>query len=411
MLSRHRQRVLPLVLALGVVAASAAPAAAQDAARSRERGQDRPTSSVRYVFAGIGIDDYAEVTWPDLANANNDLDAVRQTLAQHFGFFSTDELILRNEDADETGIKRLVRGTLREVLRPEDRLVLFYAGHGAVATDTVADREVVHTGHIVPHDASDRWSWIQVNDFLGWVNNLPAEQILVILDACHSGFALPENLKEREDSTIPIEDLESQPARRVLVSAKAFQLAADGGADFPNNSLFTGWLTEGLRLEAEGQGGANRDEDAAVSSWELFHFLRERLEEGGAKQTPVFGAFSDRDAGGQIVFPLGVDPGEAAYERAIAALGGDTDTFVKAAEDAMALLPQDDPRDAYLRWRVADEQYKLEEARDALLRLRALAAAGRSIDPLTPNQVEQRLDRLCKAVGGCEETKREVAER
>lgn len=399
-------------MALAAAAVLAVPALAQDeATRSRERGQDRPTSAVRYVFAGIGIDEYAEQAWQDLANANNDLDAVRQTLARHFGFFTNDDLIIRNDDADETGIKRLVRGTLRDMLRPEDRLVLFYAGHGAVATDTVADREVVHTGHIVPHDASDRWSWIQVNDFLGWVNNLPAEQILVILDACHGGFALPDNLKEREDSTIPVEDLESQPARRVLVSAKAFQLAADGGADFPNNSLFTGWLTEGLRLEAEGESGANRDDDEAVSSWELFHFLRERLQEGGAKQTPVFGAFSDRDAGGQIVFPLGVDPGQAAYERAIAALGGDVDAFVKAAEDAMGLLPEDDARHAYLRWRAADEQYKLEDARDALLRLQSLAAAGRSIEPLTPNQVEQRLARLCKVVGGCEETKQEVADR
>lgn len=391
--------------------AVAAPTAAQgdEATRSRERGQDRPTSSVRYVFAGIGIDNYLDESWPDLANANNDLDAVRQTLAEHFGFYTSDQLVLRNESADEKGIKRLIQGTLRQELRPEDRLVLFYAGHGAVATDTVADREVVQTGNIVPYDASDRWSWIQVNDFLGWVNNLPAEQILVILDACHAGFALPANLKEREDSTVAVEDLESQPARRVLVSAKAYQLAADGGADFPNNSLFTGWLTEGLRLDVEGEQGANRDDDTAISSWELFHFLRERLQAGGAKQTPVFGAFSDRDAGGQIVFPLGVDPGDAAYDRAVAALGGDVDAFVKTAEDAIGLLPEDDARRAYLQWRVADEQYKLEDARDALLRLRALAAAGRSIDPLTPNQVEQRLDRLCKAVGGCD-AKREVAQ-
>jgi hypothetical protein len=390
-----------------------APAGAQggDGSRSRERGQDRPTSSIRYVFAGIGIDDYAEATWPDLANANHDLNAVRDLLTQRFGFFTTDDLVIRDGAADETGIKRLVRGTLREVLRPEDRLVLFYAGHGAVATDTVADREVVHTGHIVPHDASDRWSWIQVNDFLGWVNNLPAEQILVILDACHSGFALPANLKEREDSTIAVEDLESQPGRRVLVSAKAFQLAADGGGDFPNNSLFTGWLTEGLRLELDGEGGADRDGDGVVSTWELFHFLRERLQEGGAKQTPVFGTFSERDAGGQIVFPLGVDPADAAYERAMAALQESDQTFAAAAEAALELLPREGARSAHIRFELALRQDRPVEARDALLRLRALADAGRPI-PMNPQMLRWALNGICKDVGGCDETKRgEVGDR
>lgn len=408
-------RTTPVAALAGVVLLAlpmwSGPAAAQkpvdgEATRSGERGVSRPSSAVRYVFAGIGIDRYDDPAWPDLANAGNDLEAVRQTLTTQYGFYSTPELVVRDEGADESAVKKLVRGTLQRMLRPEDRLVLFYAGHGASTTDTIGAEELRHTGHIVPHGATgESWSWIRLKDFLGWVDDLPAQQVLVVLDACMAGFALPDDLKPREEEeTLPLEEVQTRRARRVLVSAKALQLAADGGAEFPGNSLFTGWLTDGLRREAGGGGaavgGANRDGDTVVSSWELFHFVRERLQAGGAKQTPAFGAFSGADNGGQLVFPLAVAPEDAAYDRAIAALGGDVDAFVASAESAMALLPENDSRAAYLAYRLADEQGKQEATRDALLRLKEFADAGTEI-PMNRQLVDRHLDLFCKALGGC----------
>lgn len=385
--------------------------------RSGERGAtDRPTSSVRYVFAGIGIDEYEDPAFENLGNAKNDLEAVQQTLTQHFGFHTESDLLIRDGGASEGDIKRLVRHVLPGMLRPEDRLVLFYAGHGAWTEHTIGNEEIRYQGHIVPHDASGQsWSWIKLEDFLGWVDDLPAQQILVVLDACHAGFALPDDLKPREEEEdVPVEEMQTRRARRVLTSAKALEFASDGGDVFPSNSAFTGWLTEGLRREAAGdasEDGPNRDDDTVVSSWELFHFIREQLQESGAKHTPAFGSFSGGDTGGQIVFPLAISPEDAAYDRAVAALGGDQGAFMTAAEAAVELLGEDDARSAYLRFRMAQEQFKVESMVEALLELREFGDQALAGTPMSRDQVEQGLDRFCKVVGGCDvmETDADVA--
>jgi hypothetical protein len=408
---------LALTLALASTGAFAAVAAAQekdDQERTRSESARRGgvASGVRYVFAGIGIDDYVNPPWQRLINARNDLERVQQTLTGHLGFHTEPGLILRDEDASYAGIKALVEDVLPEVLRGEDRLVLFYAGHGAMAPSRpIGDEEVRHVGYLVPRDATDhKSSWIRLAHFLDWVDDLPAQQILVVLDACHAGFAL-DPLKA-DTSTRPVEEMETLRGRRVLVSAKAFQLAsdgpigrrraADGGERFPDNTLFTGWLTEGLRGATTGSDTATEPrlehaEDTSVSSQELYHFVLERLQEGTGKQTPAFGPF-ESDRGGQLVFPLARSPGDVAYDRAIAALGGDPDAFLAAAEAAIPLLDNDDARRAYLRYRVADENDKLEAVLAALLELRGFADQGESIEPMTKNRVEQRLARTCKVL-------------
>jgi hypothetical protein len=408
-----------LSLALAGTVLSAATVAAQekdDQERTRSErvgGGGEATSGVRYVFAGIGIDRYDNTPWQTLANATNDLDRVHQTLTEHLGFHTEPGLVLLDEDASYAGIKGLIEDVLPEVLRGEDRLVLFYAGHGAMAPSRpIGDEEVRHVGYLVPRDATDqKSSWIRLAHFLDWVDDLPAQQILVVLDACHAGFALdplkPDTLAR------PVEELETLRARRVLVSAKAFQLAsdgpigrrraADGGERFPDNTLFTGWLTEGLVSATTGESTdaetrLEHAEDTSVSSQELYHFVRERLQESTGKQTPAFGPF-ESDRGGQLVFPLGRSPEDAAYDRAIAAFGGDPDVFLAAAEEAIPLLGEDDARRAYLRYRVADEKDKVEAVLTALLELRGFADRGESIEPMTKNRVEQRLARTCKVLG------------
>jgi hypothetical protein len=389
--------LLPVALALAIAAtASSAPrAAAQEKAEQERTRSERvgagveAAPGVRYVFAGIGIDRYDHAPWQTLANAKKDLERVHQTLTEHLGFHTEPGLVLRDEDASYADIKGLIEDVLPEVLRGEDRLVLFYAGHGAMApTRPIGDEEVRHVGYLVPRDATDqRSSWIRLAHFLDWVDDLPAQQILVVLDACHAGFALdplkPDTLAR------PVEELETLRARRVLVSAKAFQLAsdgpvgrrraADGGERFPENTLFTGWLTEGLISATTGESTdaeirLEHADDTGVSSQELYHFVLERLQESTGKQTPAFGPF-ESDRGGQLVFPLGRSPADAAYDRAIAAFGGDPDVFLAAAEEATALLE-----------------------------LRGFADRGDSIEPMTKNRVEQRLARTCKVLGshpGC----------
>ncbi|MHC4411222.1 MAG: caspase family protein, partial [Planctomycetota bacterium] len=102
----------------------------------------------RYVFAGIGINDYG-APWEPLENAVNDVDSVRAVFVDDFGFESPDEWVLQDADASKAGIEAMI-DDLANNLERDDALVFFYAGHGD-ARDLEFEGEVVGSaGYIVP---------------------------------------------------------------------------------------------------------------------------------------------------------------------------------------------------------------------------------------------------------------------
>lgn len=83
----------------------------------------------RYVFAGVGIDEYQDPSvWRWLDNAVNDVTRVRETLVGMFDFESPDEWILTDAEATQRAIRELI-DDLRVNLQSDDNLIFFYAGH------------------------------------------------------------------------------------------------------------------------------------------------------------------------------------------------------------------------------------------------------------------------------------------
>jgi len=82
------------------------------------------------------------------------------------------------------------------------------------------------------------------------ITRLPAQHILVILDACHSGLALGSILQSRirglaPPAIDPMDKLRARRSRRIITSALEDQVAMDRGP-VPGHSLFTGCLIEAL---------------------------------------------------------------------------------------------------------------------------------------------------------------------
>jgi len=335
---------------------------AQESRGSAEIG--RPTDKEddvtigRYVFAGIGIDAYDSPEWDVLDNAVNDVDRVRETLRESFDFESPDEWILRDGEATQMAIRQLI-DDLGQNLQPDDNLIFFYAGHGA-ERPTMFDGEIVsRTGYIVPvsvkGSVKDNPSqYLEIDRILADIAALPSRHVLVILDSCFSGMALDGDFKTRGSSTQQAADLIGRRSRRVLTSAQSDQLAADGGANFPGNSLFTGWLTEGLRRAAEGteEGRTNPDAntDGMVTVTELFSFVSAAVGSASeARQTPDFGAFKF-DNRGELVLVLETQPFDDAYGTAVDAFNeGKFEAFATAATEALELEAVG-PRSSYLRF-------------------------------------------------------------
>jgi hypothetical protein len=366
----------------------------------------------RYVFAGIGIDEYASPDiWKHLDNAVNDVDRMRQTLSDDFDFESPDEWVLRNEQATNIGIRQLI-DDLGQNLQPDDNLIFFYAGHGA-ERPTIFDGEVVsRTGYIVPVGVKAPLEgapsqYLEIDRLLADLAALPSRHVLVILDSCYSGMALEGDFKMRGESTQQASDLVSRRSRRVLTSAQADQLAADGGTDFPNNSLFTGWLTEGLHRAAtggtEGEPTPDADDDGMITVTELFSFVSGRVgTASGSRQTPDFGAFKF-DNRGELVLTRETDPFDDAYAAAVTAFDeGKFDTFFTSTDEALQ-TQRSGPRSShlgYLRARIDDE---LATALIALRELSDYAEAGEAI-PISAGELMielRRAERQCQK-SGCE---------
>ena len=146
-----------------------------------------------------------------------------------------------------------MRDQLPAEVQPDDSLVIFYAGHGTTVSSKVPDPEDAgktvtrRTGYLIPVDAREQKSsdWLRLESFLDDISNLPVCDVLVILDACKSGFALSEKFKFRgegqQEGTIA--ELAGCVSRRaVMTSAMHDQKAMDGGGS-GNSRSPTPWST------------------------------------------------------------------------------------------------------------------------------------------------------------------------
>jgi hypothetical protein len=267
--------------------------------RPKNNQESEPWKQGRFFVVAIGINEYQH--WQKLKNAVNDAVDFQQVLIDKLGFAAPIEPLI-NERATQTAIRSLVEDEngLRKIVQKDDNLILFFAGHGHTHVVEVGT-QTIETGYLIPVEASDsnRYSeYIEIDPFLKSVAKLPAKHILVILDSCHSGFALGE-VKQYRDAVTYTKDLSSKISRRVITSALREQPAIDGGP-IPGHSLFTGTLINGFN-----SGEADLDGNGLISSSELGLFLQQKVGQASeSKQTPDFGAFHFDDRGEMIILIL-----------------------------------------------------------------------------------------------------------
>lgn len=186
----------------------------------------------------VGIDKYQK--WPQLQYAVRDAEGVGQLLVQKFGFAPERVLTLKNEQATRAGIlaafhDRLAHGKLQ----PNDRLFVFFAGHGATRKLS-SGRDL---GYIVPSDADpDKLATdaIPMTEIQNIAESLPAKHALFVMDACYSGLGLTRGAANGSF----LRDNARRMGRQMLTAGGTDQLVSDGG---PNgHSVFTWTLLQAL---------------------------------------------------------------------------------------------------------------------------------------------------------------------
>lgn len=266
----------------------------------------------------IGIDKYQRLS--KLRTAVNDAKKLAEILTQPHKYIVHPPLI----NPSRQDILHLLKKTIKEKVKEEDRCLFYFAGHG-IAMDS-DDKPM---GYIMPADAvrGDVKSFISMGDLYGAIDKLPCKHLLVILDCCfagafkwatrfrYPGVLMPKRIyKERFDRYI------IDPAWQVITSAASDQEAWDfdhsdfdifekiviGKRDTKEmiHSPFALALFKGLAGAADliprGEG------DGVITASELYLYLRDQVEPKTIKnnerlrQTPGIFPLEKHDKGEYI---------------------------------------------------------------------------------------------------------------
>ena len=245
----------------------------------------------------IGINDYQQ--WPKLRYCVNDANAIEQVLISKFGFKKENVRKLLNGDATRQRILALLGDEFADVnkVQREDRVLVFFAGHGA--TRTLTDGRQI--GFIVPVDA-DRSSYyataISMNSLRDTCDLIAAKHIYFVMDSCYSGLALTRGAGGFSRDHSYLEEITRRTARQILTAGGADQQVADDGPG--GHSVFTWALLQGL------DGQADLDSNGVITASELGAYVSP-IVSSFAKQTPAVGNMVGSE-GGEFVFELQPEP-------------------------------------------------------------------------------------------------------
>jgi len=127
----------------------------------------------KYYALIIGNDTYA--AYPALKSADSDAKAIAGVLQSRYGY---DVRLLKNANRFEI-LSAL--NDMREQLKENDNLLVYYAGHGEI--------DAARQGYWLPVDAQQNTptSWISNRAVSDILTTMEAKHVLVIADSCYSG--------------------------------------------------------------------------------------------------------------------------------------------------------------------------------------------------------------------------------
>ena len=192
----------------------------------------------------------------------------------------------------KANIENLLLTYMPENTGPDDRVVVFFAGHGERRR---LPGRVVEAGYLVPSDARpDAWhTYLDLDQILRAGNLCPAKHYFYLIDSCYSGLATARGRAQpthtSKTCSLAGRDKSSRPVRH--------------GRPFPTgsgyDSYFTEYVLRGLR------GDADLMKDGVVTATELMVYVKnEVVRQFGSTQTPDFGPLPGHESGGDFVFKL-----------------------------------------------------------------------------------------------------------
>ena len=249
----------------------------------------------------IGVANYRNVKrLPEaVLNDARDVAAVLRSNA-NCGYEPCNVHLLLDGDATLERI-RAALATVAKTSRPEDTVVIFFSGHGALLGDP-DDPESA----LLPVECDGRTldsTSLSETEFSSALRGFAAKRLLVLIDACHSAGAGSfkgngaEELQSLGYSEKSLGRLAQGTGRVLIASSRASEVSWV----LPNarNSVFTSHLLDALRGKGHTSG------DGLIRVFEIFNHVSEMVRrEVPGEQHPVFKASELEDN-----FPVALDRG------------------------------------------------------------------------------------------------------
>jgi len=222
----------------------------------------------------IGINHYRSVT--PLKTAALDAKAVAEELKKNYGFRVTLMLdATRNQVLDEFD-------NLRRNLTDNDNLLIYYAGHGYLDTDS--DR-----GFWLPvnAEATHRANWLSNSDISDMVRATRARHVLVVADSCYAG-TLTRSVAVQMTGLNDFSRLAQKRARTALTSGGLEPVEDAGGGQ---HSIFAKAFLDALQSNT-----------GVVDMSQIFSAIRREVMLS-SQQTPQYGDIRKTGhEGGDFIF-------------------------------------------------------------------------------------------------------------
>jgi len=227
----------------------------------------------RYYALVIGDQNYQSLE--KLRTPRADVERAARILKDKYGF--TVQVL---EDADDVAILRALND-LNNVLKPNDNLLIYYAGHGyrLNSSGNVAGFWLPVNADAPPVDTF----WIPNEQITGHLGRLPARRVLVVADSCYAGLLSTEPsflfLDNNTQFSLDYVKFKLPKRARLLLASGGDEPVLDSAGG--NNSLFATAFLDVLEKNTE-----------LLPSPALFSKVQERVKAAAGqaqfKQTPEF---------------------------------------------------------------------------------------------------------------------------
>jgi hypothetical protein len=257
-----------------------------------------------YVLA-VGVSDYRHDGVPDLDYAAKDAKDITAAFTNSADFHSVTVKTLTDAQATKDNI--LKAKTFLQQAKPQDQVVVFFAGHGFLDE---AKNFYFGSSDIDPFDLSDKGlKYSEINYLLDGIN---ARNKLLLLDSCHSGevvenyqvktmpegvtsrgFSVKSAPKKEQDLAISF-DLLQKTFIDLRDSTGAVVISAAGGLEYAlelppyKNGVFTASI-----LKAFAEPIADENKDGKLSTSELRKYTYQKVTElTSGQQQPTTRAYN-----------------------------------------------------------------------------------------------------------------------